>query len=129
MQCSTVVSREAKSDAKTHGQGYLGNFSVSAFAENLNMKDACYMLAEAQDSLEKQGLKNAWNKLWSDLEGEKDLNDDHREEMTDFVQSIPGFRECDEDVETCGWHAMQKTVDFKCYMIMIRARRTRPFRR
>ncbi|GFV37504.1 hypothetical protein TNCV_4968461 [Trichonephila clavipes] len=51
--------------------------------------------------LERQSLKNAWNKLWPDLEGEKDFNDDHREEITDFVQSIPGFQECDkEDVET-----------------------------
>ncbi|GFW82894.1 nephrin [Trichonephila clavipes] len=33
-------------------------------------------------------------------EGEKDFNDDHGEEITDFVQSIPGFQECDEDVET-----------------------------
>ncbi|GFS82815.1 uncharacterized protein TNCV_3127651 [Trichonephila clavipes] len=33
------------------------------------------------------------------LEGEKDFNDDHRE-ITDFAQSIPGFQECDEDVET-----------------------------
>ncbi|GFV12342.1 uncharacterized protein TNCV_1538371 [Trichonephila clavipes] len=31
----------------------------------------------------------------------KDPNDDHREEITDFVQWIPGFQECDgEDVET-----------------------------
>ncbi|GFV50328.1 uncharacterized protein TNCV_622361 [Trichonephila clavipes] len=27
-------------------------------------------------------------------------NEDHREEITDFVQLIPGFQECDEDVET-----------------------------
>ncbi|GFT60539.1 uncharacterized protein TNCV_1966421 [Trichonephila clavipes] len=45
--------------------------------------------------------KNTWNKLWSDLEGEKEFNDEHMEEITDFVQSIPGFQECDEeDVET-----------------------------
>ncbi|KAK0062605.1 jerky protein, partial [Biomphalaria pfeifferi] len=75
--------------------------SVVAFAKKLNMKDACYMLAEAWDSLERQNLKNAWNKLWPDLEGEQDSNDDHREEITDLVQSIPGFQECDEeDVET-----------------------------
>ncbi|PRD32076.1 UNVERIFIED_CONTAM: hypothetical protein NCL1_21573 [Trichonephila clavipes] len=49
----------------------------------------------------KDSLKNAWNKLWPDLEGEKDFNGDHREEITDFVQSIRGFQECDEeDVET-----------------------------
>ncbi|GFX54769.1 uncharacterized protein TNCV_2556551 [Trichonephila clavipes] len=38
--------------------------------------------------------------LWPDLEGEKDLNDDHREENTDFSIN-PRFQECDEeDVET-----------------------------
>ncbi|GFT77709.1 uncharacterized protein TNCV_4245711 [Trichonephila clavipes] len=42
--------------------------------------------------------KTAWNKLWPDLEGEKDFNDDHREKITDFVQSFPGFQECDENV-------------------------------
>ncbi|GFW42325.1 uncharacterized protein TNCV_1207781 [Trichonephila clavipes] len=42
-----------------------------------------------------------WNKPWPDLEGESDFNDDHREEITDFVQSIQGFQEGDEeDVET-----------------------------
>ncbi|GFX47424.1 uncharacterized protein TNCV_1734111 [Trichonephila clavipes] len=61
------------------------------------MKDACYMLAEAWDWLENQSLKNAWNKLWPDLEGERDFNVEYREEITDFVQVIP---ECDEDVET-----------------------------
>ncbi|GFT19044.1 uncharacterized protein TNCV_3212691 [Trichonephila clavipes] len=64
------------------------------------MTDTCCILADAWDSLERQSVKNAWNKLWPDLKGEKDFNDDHREEITDFVQSIPGFQECDEDVET-----------------------------
>ncbi|GFW96909.1 uncharacterized protein TNCV_2160441 [Trichonephila clavipes] len=37
-------------------------------------------------------------------EGQKDFNDDHSEEITDFVQPILGFQECDEeDVET--WKA------------------------
>ncbi|GFV65042.1 uncharacterized protein TNCV_4670731 [Trichonephila clavipes] len=46
-------------------------------------------------------LKNTWNKRWPDLEGVKDFKDDHREEITEFVQSIPRFQECDEeDVET-----------------------------
>ncbi|GFV39523.1 uncharacterized protein TNCV_1367641 [Trichonephila clavipes] len=64
------------------------------------MKGACYILAEAWDSLERQSLKKAWNKLWTDLAGKKVFNDDIREEITDFVQSIPGFQECDEDVKT-----------------------------
>ncbi|GFX88426.1 uncharacterized protein TNCV_2278941 [Trichonephila clavipes] len=41
--------------------------------------------------------------IWgiSDLDGEKDFNDDHREEITDFVQSIPRLQECaKEDVKT-----------------------------
>ncbi|GFW99164.1 uncharacterized protein TNCV_3009321 [Trichonephila clavipes] len=49
------------------------------------------------------------------LEGEKDFNDDHREEITDFVQSIPGFPKCDEedvenwmacDTEDCGFQML-----------------------
>ncbi|GFX29593.1 hypothetical protein TNCV_4776651 [Trichonephila clavipes] len=44
--------------------------------------------AEAWDSLERQSLKNALNKIWPGLEGKKDFNDDNREEITDFVQSI-----------------------------------------
>ncbi|GFU93390.1 chitin synthase chs-2 [Trichonephila clavipes] len=63
-------------------------------------RKTCCSHAEAWDSLERQSLKNAGNKLWPDLEGEKDFDDDHREEITDFLQSIPGFQECDEDVET-----------------------------
>ncbi|GFX81502.1 jerky-like protein [Trichonephila clavipes] len=74
--------------------------SVASFAEKLNMKDACNILAEVWYSFERQSLKNAWNKLWPDLEAEKDFNDSHKEEITDFVQSFPGFQECDEDVET-----------------------------
>ncbi|GFV93229.1 uncharacterized protein TNCV_385931 [Trichonephila clavipes] len=35
-----------------------------------------------------------------DLEGEKDFNDHHGQENTDFVQSILGFQECDKDVES-----------------------------
>ncbi|GFW97018.1 hypothetical protein TNCV_4802311 [Trichonephila clavipes] len=82
---------------------------VAAFAEKLNMKDACYMFVEAGESFERQSPKNAGNKLWIDLEAEKDFNDDHRREITDFVQSILGFQECDEeDVET--WMACDTKV-------------------
>ncbi|GFU63967.1 uncharacterized protein TNCV_245451 [Trichonephila clavipes] len=60
-----------------------------------------YVFERCGDSLERQSLKSAWNNLWPDLEGGKDFNDDYREEITDFVQSILGFHECDEeDVET-----------------------------
>ncbi|GFW15577.1 uncharacterized protein TNCV_4657171 [Trichonephila clavipes] len=37
---------------------------------------------------------------YADLGGEKDFNDDHREEITYFIQSIPEFQECNEDAET-----------------------------
>ncbi|GFV16661.1 uncharacterized protein TNCV_4418481 [Trichonephila clavipes] len=50
------------------------------------------------------------------FEGEKHLNeDDHREEITDFVQSIPVHQECDEedvenwiacDAEDCGFQML-----------------------
>ncbi|GFU29531.1 hypothetical protein TNCV_1414411 [Trichonephila clavipes] len=47
-------------------------------------------------------------------EGEKDYNDDHRDEITDFVQSIPGFEGCHEDRETCRAIDAEDSVDFKC---------------
>ncbi|GFV33985.1 uncharacterized protein TNCV_2613831 [Trichonephila clavipes] len=80
------------------------------------MKDTCYMLAEALGSLERDSLKNARNKLWPDLEGEKDFIDDHRQEITDFVQSIRGFLECNEgDVETwMAWDAEDWISNAKC---------------
>ncbi|GFY10672.1 uncharacterized protein TNCV_2194931 [Trichonephila clavipes] len=49
------------------------------------------------------------------VQGEKDFNDDHREEITDFVQSILRFQECDEedaetwmacDAEDCGFQML-----------------------
>ncbi|GFW42149.1 uncharacterized protein TNCV_1206051 [Trichonephila clavipes] len=51
------------------------------------------------------------------LEDEKGFNDDHREEITDFVQSIPGFQECVEegveswmacDAEDCGFQMLNE---------------------
>ncbi|GFV36971.1 hypothetical protein TNCV_4545591 [Trichonephila clavipes] len=49
---------------------------------------------ECRDKVEKPCTRSVC------LEGEKDFNDDHREEIIDCVQLIPGFQECDEDVET-----------------------------
>ncbi|GFX80716.1 uncharacterized protein TNCV_758231 [Trichonephila clavipes] len=55
--------------------------------------------------------------LWPDLEGEKYFNDDHREEINDFVLWIPGFQECDEenveiwmtcDAEDCGFQMLNE---------------------
>ncbi|GFT39877.1 hypothetical protein TNCV_3286541 [Trichonephila clavipes] len=58
------------------------------------------------------GTHAAVEKVFS-VEGEKVYNDDHKDEITDFVQSIPGFQECDEDIET--WMAIDAdSVDFKC---------------
>ncbi|GFS50198.1 hypothetical protein TNCV_3141 [Trichonephila clavipes] len=48
------------------------------------------------------------------MKGEKDYNDDHREEITDFVKSIPGFQECDKDVET--WMA-SNAEDYEFQML------------
>ncbi|GFT25016.1 hypothetical protein TNCV_179341 [Trichonephila clavipes] len=67
------------------------------------MKDVFYMLAEAWDSLKRQSLKNAWNKLWLDLESEKDFNDDRSEE-------IPTMFNRSQDLK----NAMKMNVDFKC---------------
>ncbi|GFU54632.1 hypothetical protein TNCV_2161041 [Trichonephila clavipes] len=60
----------------------------SCFASGLNMKDACYMLAKAWDSLERQSPKNGWTKLWPDLEGEKDFNDDQNSRIQNFKNAM-----------------------------------------
>ncbi|GFW88914.1 hypothetical protein TNCV_2683481 [Trichonephila clavipes] len=49
------------------------------------------------------GNKSAERRLWKvkvHKEGEKDYNDDHRDEITDFSQSTPRFQECHEDTKT-----------------------------
>ncbi|GFV72980.1 hypothetical protein TNCV_1734481 [Trichonephila clavipes] len=87
---------------KVHSNGEMNNKmdGIEQFVENLMLKKQCKEKYQCGESLESQSLKNSWNKLWPDLEGEKDFNDD-RSEITDFVQSIPIFQECDEeDVET-----------------------------
>ncbi|GFW58156.1 hypothetical protein TNCV_2743001 [Trichonephila clavipes] len=46
------------------------------------------------------------------------VNDDYKEEINNFVQSIPGFQECDEDVETwmacdaedCGFQMLNNEI-------------------
>ncbi|GFT41831.1 HTH CENPB-type domain-containing protein [Trichonephila clavipes] len=96
-----TLNKAQKSAKQVLRRLLLAENDEASVAEKLNMKDASYILAEAWDSLERRSLKNAWNNLWPDLEAEKNLNDDHREEITDFVQSIAEFQECDEeDVET-----------------------------
>ncbi|GFV32129.1 uncharacterized protein TNCV_1674181 [Trichonephila clavipes] len=39
------------------------------------------------------------DKFDDDIQKKVKVNDDHREEITQFVQSTPGFQACDEDVE------------------------------
>ena len=40
------------------------NDNVVNFSKTINLKDACFMLADALDSLTKQNVMNAWKKLW-----------------------------------------------------------------
>ncbi|GFT40501.1 uncharacterized protein TNCV_3790611 [Trichonephila clavipes] len=103
-------------------QDKLASWNRSQVSGNLNNGHLMAILlccnscsGAARYSLERESLKNAWNNLWSDLEGEKDFNDDHREEITVFVQSIPRFQESDEenaetwmacDAEDCGFQML-----------------------
>ncbi|GFW69970.1 uncharacterized protein TNCV_1404231 [Trichonephila clavipes] len=61
--------------------------------------------------------ENVWSKPWPDLEGEKNFNDNHGKINTAFVQSIPGFQECDDvetwmacDVEDCGFQMLDDEI-------------------
>ncbi|GFX78653.1 ras-specific guanine nucleotide-releasing factor 1 [Trichonephila clavipes] len=60
------------------------------------------IVAEYISSPHAENMRKRNRHIWeiSDLECEKDFSDDHREEITGFVKSIPGFQECDEDAET-----------------------------
>ena len=40
-----------------------GNDSVVNFSKTINLKDACFTLADALDSLTKHKVMNAWKKL------------------------------------------------------------------
>ncbi|PRD29832.1 UNVERIFIED_CONTAM: hypothetical protein NCL1_28191 [Trichonephila clavipes] len=77
--------------------------------QKIKMQCSTVVLPEAKSDGKFQG-QGYWG--ISDLEGEKDFNNNHREEITDFVQLIPGFQECDEkyietwmvcDAENCGF--------------------------
>ncbi|GFV90267.1 hypothetical protein TNCV_4379821 [Trichonephila clavipes] len=53
----------------------------------------------SRKATEKPKVRDIWE--ISNIEGEKVSNDNHGEEINDFVQSILEFQECDEeDVET-----------------------------
>ncbi|GFX66325.1 hypothetical protein TNCV_342991 [Trichonephila clavipes] len=62
------------------------------------MKDACYMLTVALDSFERQILKNAWNKLWPELKGEKTSMTTTGRRLPTLSNRSQYFRE-DVDVE------------------------------
>ncbi|GFS65324.1 uncharacterized protein TNCV_2451481 [Trichonephila clavipes] len=77
----------------------------------------------------KPKIRDVWE--ISDLEGEKDSNVDHREEITDFVQSTPRFQESDDveiwmacDAEDCEFQMLNGDEDCD-----FRARRVRSCRR
>ena len=77
--------------------------SVVAFSKKLNLKDCCYMLAESWELMTVDNLKNAWNKLWSIEETDKNdseeqqLQQQQTNEITNLIQSIAGFQECDKE--------------------------------
>lgn len=98
--------------------------SVADFAKSLNLKDCCYMAADAWSKLTVDNLKNAWNKLLKQKD-EKTLEcedhetaenpDDDLEEIVEMLPTIPGFSECDrQDAET--W--LQNYDDDPGYQIM-----------
>ncbi|GFV31281.1 hypothetical protein TNCV_1640331 [Trichonephila clavipes] len=43
----------------------------------------------------------------------RDYNDDDRDEITDFVESIPGFQECNEDLKNLDGNRYRRLSGFK----------------
>ena len=86
------------------------NDNVVNFSKTINLKDACFMLADALDSLTKQNVMNAWKKLWPIAEelqqqqelGEKEQIEEKKQsqtfdEITKIAARLPGFEQCDEN--------------------------------
>ncbi|GFU18753.1 uncharacterized protein TNCV_3003571 [Trichonephila clavipes] len=73
-----------------------GNLVLGPFDDNLK---ALFRRESIHDELPNQTENKSLDscKSVAILESEKDFNDDHREEITDFVQSIPGYQEDDEE--------------------------------
>ena len=86
------------------------NDSVVNFSKMINLKDACFMLADALDSLTKQNVMNAWKKLWpiaEELRQQQELGENEQiekqeqsqtfDEITKIAARLPGFEQCDEN--------------------------------
>lgn len=58
--------------------------TVKDFIKNFTLKDCCFMLARAFNSLTQQNLKNAWNKI----RGVSQLNDKDVQDSNDSVQEL-----------------------------------------
>ncbi|XP_043914003.1 jerky protein homolog-like [Protopterus annectens] len=74
--------------------------SVVAFSKRLNLKDRCYMVADAWNTFSQDNIKKPWNRLLgergetetTDVDASEDLN-----EIVDMFQAIPGFSSYDKD--------------------------------
>lgn len=76
--------------------------SVISLSKKLNLKDCCYMLADAWNTLTQDNLRNAWNKLVGKNEknAENDVNTTETDlnEMTNILfPQIAGFSDCNRD--------------------------------
>ena len=80
------------------------NDNVVNFSKTINLKDACFMLADALDSLTKQNVMNAWKKLWpiaEELQQQQELGEKEQieekeqsqtfDEITKIAARLPGF--------------------------------------
>ncbi|GFU07567.1 uncharacterized protein TNCV_2225421 [Trichonephila clavipes] len=80
------------------GIGYHSRTPLVRIAGTLNSQRYISEVLELVVLLYLQGLAIAI--FQHNNKAKKDFDDDHREEITDFVQSISGFQEYDEDVES-----------------------------
>ena len=78
----------------------MANFEL----ETPDLKDACFMLADALDSLTDQNVMNAWKKLWPVAEElrENEQTEEQQqlqtfEEISNLAARLPGFEQCDKN--------------------------------
>ncbi|XP_003740248.1 jerky protein homolog-like [Galendromus occidentalis] len=85
------------------------NALMRDFNKIINLKDCCYMLAEAWASVKTTTLQNVWNKVlpWRQVDCAPDAIEDFVEPVIlgEQLRKVPGFMDCDPENIWSGWLA------------------------
>ena len=94
---------------------------VIIFLKKLNLKDCCYMVADAWNTLTPMILRKAWNKLVGEIEDEENVDvneagiaEDLDEITNELFPRLPGFTDCDQE-DARGWLTSDSDAGFHIF--------------